>query len=97
MGDTHVAALSAAFAVAMNARAGQLSLHLVEDMRIKAEELLPRDHAAYPLITAFATQYELHHRDKAKLAELGDQLEHGIRLAVAPAQPTLPFRRDIDG
>ncbi len=97
MGDTHVAALSAAFAVAMNARAGQLTLHLVEDMRIKAEELLSREHPAYPLITAFATQYELHQRDKAKLVELGDQLERGIRMAVAPEWRALPFRRDIDG
>lgn len=97
MGDTHVAALTAALAVAMSARTGQLVQHNVDDMRTKAEELLPRDHQAYPLIMAFATQYELHRRDPAQLAQLGEALQHGLRLAVAPAQSDLPFRRDIDG
>lgn len=97
MGDAHVAALTAALAVAMNARMGQLVQHHVDDMRTKAEELLPRDHQAYPLIMGFATQYELHRRDPAALASLGEDLERGIRRAVAPASPELPFRRDIDG
>lgn len=97
MGDTHVAALTAALAVAMSARTGQLAHHAVDDMRTKAEELLPRDHHAYPVIMAFATQYELHRRDPAALAELGETLQHGLRLAVAPASPELPFRRDLDG
>jgi hypothetical protein len=97
MGDEHTAALMAAFAVAMNARTGQLTQHLVDDMREKAEELLRRDHPAYPLIMHFATQYEIHHRDRAQMVILGDALDHGIRLAVAPATPKLPYRSDIDG
>lgn len=96
MGDTHVAALTAALAVAMNARTNQLAQHHVDDMRTKAEELLHRDHHAYPVIMAFATQYELHRRNPEQLAELGKTLEMGIRLAVAPASPELPFRSDID-
>jgi hypothetical protein len=97
MGDEHTAALMAAFAVAMNARSGQLTAHMVDDMRTKAEEVLRRDHPAYPLITAFATQYELHNHDRTVLATLGETLERGIRLAVAPAPARLPFRSDIDG
>jgi hypothetical protein len=97
MGDEHLPALMAAFAVAMNARTGQLTQHLVDDMRTKAEELLRRDHPAYPLITAFATQYEIHRRDPGQLEILGDALEHGIRLAVAPAEPDKPWRADLDG
>ncbi len=97
MGDDHTAALMAAFAVAMNARTNQLTQHLVDDMRAKAEELLPREHQAYPLILGFATQYELHRRDPEALATLGETLQHGIRLAVAPASPELPFRSDLDG
>lgn len=97
MGDEHLPALMAAFAVAMNARTGQLTQHQVDDMREKAEELLRRDHPAYPLITAFATQYEIHHREAAQLVILGEALEHGIRLAVAPTQPERPWRSDIDG
>jgi hypothetical protein len=97
MGDEHLPALMAAFAVAMNARAGSLTLHMVEDMRIKAEEILRRDHPAYPVIVNFATQYELYRRDPAKLAELGETLDMGVRLAVAPTAPERPFRADIDG
>ena len=81
----------------MNARTGSVTLHMVEDMRIKAEEILSRDHPAYPLITAFATQYELHSRNPAMLAQLGDALEYGIRMAVAPPAPERPYRADLDG
>lgn len=95
MGDTHVAALTAAYAVAMSARTNTLSQHAVEDMRIKAEELL-RDHPAYPVITAFATQYELHHRNREMLASLGETLEMGVRLSVAPAAPDNQHWSDRD-
>lgn len=97
MGDEHTAALMAAFAVAMSARTAQLTDHAVEDMRVKAEELLLKDHPAYQPILRFATMYEITRRDPAALAALGDQLEHDIRLAVAPPQRELPFRADIDG
>lgn len=96
MGDAHLPALMAAFSVAMSARAGMLTDHAVEDMRVKAEEVLLRDHPAYPLIMTFATMYELARRDPAQLHELGEDLDRGIRLALAPA-PALPFRADIDG
>ena len=97
MGDEHTPALMAALAVAMSARTGQLTQHAVEDMRVKAEELLKRDHPAYPVIVTFATQYELHRRDPAALSELGKTLKMGIRLAVQPAQPDRPARVDLDG
>ena len=97
MGDEHMPALMAAFAVAMSARTNQLTPHAVEDMRIKAEEVLKRDHPAYPVILNFATQYELHRRDPAALAQLGETLELGVRMAVQPSQPDRPTRMDLDG
>lgn len=97
MGDEHLPALMAAFAVAMSARTNQLTPHAVEDMRIKAEEVLKRDHPAYPVILNFATQYELHRRDPAALAQLGETLELGVRMAVQPSQPDRPARMDLDG
>lgn len=97
MGDEHVPALMAAYSVAMSAKVGQLTEHAVEDMRIKAEEVLLRDHPAYPVIVHFATMYEIHRRDPAALAQLGETLELGIRMAVQPAQPERPVRVDLDG
>jgi hypothetical protein len=97
MGDEHTPALMAAFAVAMSARTGQLTDHAVEDMRIKAEEVLLRDHPAYPVIMSFATMYEVNRRNPEALTQMGESLEHGIRLAVQPAEPERPFRADIDG
>lgn len=97
MGDEHTPALMAAYAVALSARTQTLSPHAVEDMRTKAEELMPRGHAAYHAITAFATQYELHRRDPQKLSDLGEELEACLRRAVAPAAPERPWRADIDG
>lgn len=97
MGDEHLPALMAAFAVAMSARTGQLTDHAVEDMRVKAEEVLRRDHPAYPIIMQFATMYEVNRRDPAAMSALGDDLERGIRLAVSPIVPTLPFLADLDG
>lgn len=97
MGDEHVPALMAAYAVAMSAKAGQLTEHAVEDMRIKAEEVLLRNHPAYPVIVHFATMYELARHDPAALAQLGEALEVGVRMAVQPAQPERPERVDLDG
>ena len=97
MGDEHTPALMAALAVALSARTQTLTPHAVEDMRIKAEELMPRDHSAFAAITTFAVQYELHRRDAQKLAELGEELEACLRRAVAPAAPERPYRADLDG
>ena len=97
MGDPHVAALMAAFAVALKARTAHLTQQDVEDMRVKAEELLRQDHAAYPVIVQFATMYEIERHNPEALSVLGDALERGVRLAVAPAERRVPFRSDIDG
>ena len=72
MGDEHTGALMAAYAVAMSARTNQLTEHAVEDMRVKAEELLLKEHPAYKPILHFATMYEITRRDPAALAVLGD-------------------------
>jgi hypothetical protein len=97
MGDEHTPALMAAYAVALSARTGQLTDHAVEDMRVKAEEVLRRDHPAYPVIVTFATHYELERRNPEALRALGEDLERGVRLAVQPPPPERPRRVDIDG
>lgn len=92
--DEHVPALMAAFAVALSARTNMLTSHAVDQMRTQAEELLPRDHAAYPAIVSFATQYEIYHRDPDALARLGQYLEDSLHQAVGPQRQ---WRADIDG
>ena len=92
--DEHVPALMAAFSVALSARTNMLTAHAVDQMRTQAEELLPRDHAAYPAIVSFATQYEIYHRDPEALARLGQYLEASLTEAVGPR---LPYRADLDG
>lgn len=93
-GDQHVPALMAAFAVALSARTNMLTPHAVDQMRTQAEELLPRDHDAYPAIVSFATQYEIYHRDPEALSRLGQYLEDSLTQAVGPR---LPWRADLDG
>lgn len=86
----------AAFAVAMSAKMGQLTIHAVDDMRARAEELLDRTDPVRSDILNFATLYELHARDKAALELLGENLRRAIDYATAPA-PRVGFRSDIDG
>lgn len=96
MGDAHLPALMAALSVALSARTRQLTMHAVDDMRTKAEELLPRDHGARAAIILFCTMYELHARDADAVTELGAELQRGLDRALAlPAR--LRERKDIDG
>lgn len=89
--------LSAAYAVAMSARTNAgLMRHAVDDMRVRAEELLPRDDELRRAIFAFCTGYELHHRDPVHVHYLGAELERAVRLTLGLDAP-LPERRDIDG
>lgn len=101
-------ALFAAQAVAMNARTGSLTLHMVDDLRTKAEELLARQDPLRAAIIAFATGYEQHRRDKAALAGMGEALEGALRRALDVPHPAAPDpshwpapvdlnRRDIHG
>ena len=97
MSDSHVPALMAALSVALSARTGGLTAHAVDEMRVKAEELLGRDHPAHPVIMTFCTMYELQRRDPAAVAALGEDLERGINHVVRQPSPALTERRDIDG
>lgn len=90
-------ALFAAQAVAMSARTDGLTLHAVEDMRTKAEELLMRDDPLRAAVLTFASMFEVHHRDKAALADLGVSLELAVAQSIAPVRPELRWRADIDG
>ncbi len=90
-----VPALMAAQAVALSARTDQLTRHMVDDMRTKAEELLPRNHPARPAILTFATMYEQHHRDPGQMQAQGRYLQDAIGQALNPDAPTP--RRQIYG
>jgi hypothetical protein len=102
-------ALFAAQTVAMNARMGSLTLHAVDDLRTKAEELLGKADPLRAAILTFATMYEVHRRDEAALASMGETLERALRVALDvphpaarpdPSQWPAPVdaeRRDIHG
>jgi hypothetical protein len=91
-------AMFAAEAVALNAITGSRTMHMVDDMRTKAEELLARDDDLRRAILAFATQYEVLKRDEYGLKVLGEQLRAAVATALNPeAVPrTLRHRADID-
>lgn len=93
---TRVPVLSAAFAVALSARTGSLTLHQVEDMRTKAEELCERGDELRSAVILFATEYEAHRRDPVAMASLGEQLQRDVERATRPDLPGHD-RRDIHG
>lgn len=77
-------ALLAAQAVALRARTGGLQAYEVDDMRVRAEQLLARDSALRAAIYHFCTMYELDHHDSAKLIEHGEELSRGVDRALRP-------------
>ena len=89
--------LMAAQAVAMSARTNQLTTHAVDDMRIKAEELLAHGDELRLAVLTFASAYEGARRDPGALAVHGTTLEAEIRelLKLNTAAPRT--RADIDG
>ena len=88
MADEHVPALMAAQAVAMSARTNQLTLHMVDDARTRAEQLLPRDHPARAAMLTFATMYEQHRRDPEAMRKQGEYLQDALGRALNPDAPT---------
>ncbi|HMO07049.1 MAG TPA: hypothetical protein PKD10_05295 [Paracoccaceae bacterium] len=101
--------MTAALAVSLSARTGNLTAQAVEEMRIRAEELLaPADPFRAACLT-FATMYEVHVRDAAALRAMGEALAAALdkaARAAAPAPPPDPTRwpdpvgadrRDIHG
>lgn len=91
-------ALFAAQSVAMNAITGSLTLHMVDDLRTKAEELLPRGDDLRCAILTFATQYEVHRRDDYAMRKFGAALQAAVTVVLNPdvPAPTLRHRADID-
>jgi hypothetical protein len=74
--------LTAAMSVALSARTDQLTMHAVDDMRTKAEELLAKGDGLRSAIIAFATAYEADRRDKAAMAAHGVALQAALELAL---------------
>lgn len=89
-------AYSAALAVALNARTGSLTLHMVDDMRIRAEELLDRDDPMRAAIIGFATSYEEFRRDAYAMEKLGETLQAALSDALSLTAVSRRERRDID-
>lgn len=88
--------LVAATAVALSARTNCLTPHAVEDLRIKAEELLDRDDALRPAVIRFATAFEEFRRDPYALQKLGEELARKIEVILGLAKPVLQHRADLD-
>lgn len=87
----------AAKAVAGSARCGGLTLHMVDDLRTKAEELLERGDPLRLEVLAFATMYETHRWDEYAMQKLGESLDAAVHVALNPDAPPVRERRDIDG
>lgn len=69
--DPGVAVGMFAVAVAMRAKCKQVTSEDVDNLRVKAEELLDRDDPLFRAITGFATQYLEHRSDADQVAYLG--------------------------
>lgn len=93
----HTGVLFAAQAVSMAARCGTLTEHAVDDLRVKAEELLERGDDLRAAILSFATMYLQYRRDPDAIKHQGEYLGHAINIALNPDAPALRARRDIDG
>ena len=89
--------LMAATAVALSARTNTLTAHAVDDMRIRAEELLPPDDPLRPAVIRFATMFLELRRDPYALSKLGEELERAVSEALHPDRRPIEPRRDIDG
>lgn len=86
----------AALAVALSAKTNMLTLHTVEDMRTKAEELLARDDPMRDAILSFATQWEAVRRDPHALRYHGEALQRALDEALGLTPAPRRERRDID-
>ncbi len=80
-------ALTAALAVALSAMTGSLTLHMVDDLRTKAEELLGRADPLRAAILTFATMWESHRHDVAAVFSLGETLQAALAAALAAPAP----------
>lgn len=89
--------LFAATAVALSARVNSLTLHAVDDLRSKAEELLPRGDNLRSEILTFATMWEEYHRDAYALEKLGESLGRAVECALNPEAVPARVRSDIYG
>ncbi len=95
--STHMPAAFAAIAVALSTRTGGLTMHMVDDLRTKAEELLPRGDDLRSAVLSFATMYEDHRWDRDAMGMLGRGLQRAVDAWLHPDARPAPFRRDIDG
>jgi hypothetical protein len=84
----------AAATVALKARAGQLTMGDVDELRERAEQLLTREDPVYLAVTWFATQF-MQSPDPDQLMWLGGQLLE--RLGETPKSDPWAERADLNG
>jgi len=82
-----VPVLMAAASVAMCARSGGLTQQAVDEMRVRAEELLDRDDPLRRDVFWFATQWEAVRRDPDALALIGALLLAAVERETVPRVP----------
>lgn len=84
-----------AFAVAMNAKRGDLELEDVRELRELAETQLERNDPLRKEILSFVTAFELR-PDRATLFDMGTELFRAVEVAAMP-DPVDAGRRDVNG
>lgn len=94
--DARLDVMFGAFGVAMKGIAGQLDPQDVADLVTRAEELLGSAAPEARAVMAFATQYELHRQDPARVADLSKWLRHQLEVLMQ-APPVDAGRADIHG
>lgn len=84
MSEIAIPAYLAAQAVALSARTGCLTLHMVDDMRARAEELLARGDPMRAAILTFATMWEEYRREPEQIRKQGEYLQDALTRALNP-------------
>lgn len=97
MTEIRIEVIFAAKAVAGAARTRSLTAHMVDELRVKAEELLPRGDVLRAEVLTFATMYEAYRRDDYAMEKFGEALDRAVHVSLNPDAPQLRERRDIDG
>lgn len=94
--DPRVACLFNALTLAMQAKVADVDGMDVEELVTEAGQVLEATSPERAAINTFATQYELHSFDAARVIALGDQLLDAINRALRP-DPAGAERSDIYG
>jgi len=73
-----------ALSLAMQAKAGSIDPQDIDEVQACTEQVLTSSHPVTLAINDFATQYQLHAHDYARVTELGDELLRIVELHAMP-------------